>query len=88
MLQVKNSERMDAVTKGTYVEMANSDDARNFLTGTLQEIMKSKLLARTKVLAADALRTFTNSRGANLSLQARPDYAEEQVALGGFKQAF
>lgn len=54
LLQAKNSQRKDAVANGLYVQIANSGDAQKMLALTLQELVKNKFNARTKVLAADA----------------------------------
>lgn len=54
LLQAKNSQRKDAVANGSYVQIANSGDAQKMLALTLQELVKNKFNARTKVLAADA----------------------------------
>lgn len=86
MLQAKNSQRKDAIANNSYVQIANTADSQKLLTAILNEILKNKLLARTKVLTADAQRTLSN-RGLNLFLQA-PDFYHAAAVLVSSKLRF
>ena len=79
MLQPKNAQRRDAVTNGTYVSILASEQAARYLTEILQENMKNRAQARTKVLIADAQKLLSN-RGFNLMIQA-PDFYHAAAVL-------